>query len=74
MKKRDLKNYLLKKTTELEKELGSLKLDYRKTRLNILSGREKNLKKAKHLKKKISQIMTIMKLKKTEEVTEGGKI
>lgn len=68
MKKKDLKSYNLKKLDELLKEVETLRLDFKKTRLNIVSGREKNLKKAKNINKKISQIMTIIRLKKFEKV------
>lgn len=70
MKKKDIKNYYLKKVNELEKELTGLRLDFAKTKLNIIAGREKNLKKAKNIGKKISQIMTILKCKKAQEKTE----
>lgn len=71
MKKNDLKNYYSKKAGELEKELSVLKLDFAKTKLNIIAGREKNLKKAKNTGKKISQIMTILRYKKAEESAES---
>jgi hypothetical protein len=70
MKKKDLRSYNLKKVNELEKELVALKLDFTKTRLNIISGREKNLKKAKNIGKKISQIMMLIRYKKIEEKAE----
>jgi len=70
MKKKDLINYSLKKLVELEKELNSLKLDYAKTKLNIISGREKNLKKAKNIGKKISQLTMLIRYKKVEGKTE----
>lgn len=73
MKKKDLKDYYLKKSTDLEKEVIRLRLDFAKTKLNISAGREKNLKKAKMIGKKIAQIMTVLRLKKTEEkLSEGG--
>ena len=70
MKKKELKGYYTKKAEELQKELETLKLDFDKIRLNISSGREKNLKKAKILGKKISQIMTILKIKSAETIKE----
>ncbi len=70
MKKKDLRSYNLKKADELENELKSLKLDFTKTKLNIISGREKNLKKAKNIGKSISQITMLLNHKKTEEKTE----
>ncbi len=70
MKKKDLRSYNLKKVDELEKELIALKLDYEKAKLNIVSGREKNLKKAKNIGKKISQIMMLIRYKGVEEEVE----
>lgn len=70
MKKKELKSYNLKKIDELQKELSSLKLDYAKTRLEIVSGREKNLKKAKNIAKKISQISMLIRYKKDEGGSE----
>jgi len=66
MKKQELVNYISKKPEELNKELIGLKLDFVKTRLNISAGREKNLKKAKNLGKKISQISTLLNYKNIE--------
>ena len=72
MKKKDLKSYYLKKTTELENELSGLRLDFAKTKLNIVSGREKNLKKAKFIGRKIAQVMTILRsIKMSEKLKEG---
>lgn len=72
MKKKDLKSYYLKKTTELENELSELRLDFAKTKLNIISGREKNLKKAKIIGKKIAQVMTILRfVNRSEKLKEG---
>lgn len=67
MKKKELKSYYTKKVSELQKELQTLRLDFDKIRLNVSAGREKNLKKAKNLGKKISQIMTILKIKSVED-------
>ena len=66
MKKQELVNYISKKPEELNKELLEFKLDFVKTRLNISAGREKNLKKAKNLGKKIAQVSTLLKYKNTE--------
>ena len=66
MKKDELVNYISKKPEELNKELLEFKLDFVKTRLNISAGREKNLKKAKNLGKKISQISTLLNYKNIE--------
>ena len=67
MKKKELGSYISKKPDELKKELSEMKLDFIKTRLNISAGREKNLKKAKNIGKKIAQISTILKFKSIED-------
>jgi hypothetical protein len=66
MKKKDLQNYYTKNSDEIKKEIKLLKLDFEKTRLNISAGREKNLKKAKIIGKKISQLMSLFKIKSIE--------
>lgn len=73
MKKKDLVSYYTKKTAELEKELSDLRLDFAKTKLNISAGREKNLKKAKNIGKKISQLAMVLRYKKEEEKLQKDK-
>ncbi len=67
MKKDELKIYYQKKGEDLLKELSSLKAEYDKVRMNITVGREKNLKKAKNINKKIAQIKTLLKYKQMIE-------
>jgi ribosomal protein L29 len=74
MKKQELVSFTSKKPEELKKELLVLKLDFVKTRLNISAGREKNLKKAKNIDKKIAQISTLLKYKSKENEFKSNDI
>lgn len=67
MKKRELVSYFSKKNEEIVKELDALRLEISKLKLNISAGREKNLKKAKNMRKKISQLETILKINKNSQ-------
>jgi ribosomal protein L29 len=67
MKKKDLKIYFSKKREDLEKELLKFQVDFLKAKVDMASGKEKDLKKAKNLNKKIAQIKTLLKFKSLEE-------
>lgn len=75
MKKKDLKMLVGKKTKELEKILSEKRLEILKNQAEVYSGKEKNLKKAKNLRKEIAQILTIIKenelTKKESEAKEN---
>jgi len=73
MKKQEL-------TKVREKALDKLKLDLDKKRLEILdlrvkitTGQEKDVKKAKKLKKEIAQILTVMREKELVEERKSDK-
>ncbi|KKQ47513.1 MAG: hypothetical protein US67_C0051G0005 [Candidatus Woesebacteria bacterium GW2011_GWD1_38_10] len=68
MKKKDFNSYYNKKLSDLKKDISQLKSEKRKAILDIGVGREKNLKKAKNIGKKISQISTILKIKEKKEL------
>ncbi|KKQ56332.1 MAG: hypothetical protein US95_C0010G0019 [Candidatus Woesebacteria bacterium GW2011_GWB1_38_5] len=68
MKKKDFNSFYNKKLSDLKKEISQLKSEKRKVILDIGVGREKNLKKAKNIGKKISQISTILKIKEKKEL------
>jgi len=68
MKKKDFNSYYNKKLSDLKKDISQLKSEKRKAILDIGVGREKNLKKAKNIDKKISQISTILKIKEKKEL------
>lgn len=63
MKKKELKNYIQKKEPELVKEIDDLKKEFLKAKLSIITGREKDLKKAKNINKKIAQLKTLLRYK-----------
>ena len=61
MKKTDLKNLRAKKVKELKDTVSKKKLEIAKILAKISAGQEKNLKKAKNLKKELAQTMTVIK-------------
>ena len=61
MKKTELKNLKTKKLEELKKLGKDKKLEIAKTLAKIAAGQEKNLKKAKNLKKELAQTLTFIK-------------
>ena len=67
MKKNDLRTYFSKTKKEIEKELFKTHLDFLKVKVDMASGKEKNLKKAKNLNKKIAQLNTLLKYKNIKE-------
>jgi len=71
MKKKELKSYFVKSADELNKTLSILQIDLAKTKLTIGVGREKNLKKAKLLRRRLAQIETILRLKKMSDRPEA---
>jgi len=60
MKKNELKAVRTKSSAELAKMLDDKTADLEKVRLDLVSGKEKNLKKAKNLKKEIAQVLTVI--------------
>jgi len=77
MKKKEFAELKTKKTTELAKLLGEKKLEITQITSKIYAGREKNLKKAKNLRRDVAQIMTALSENMTKESVEtkkeGGK-
>ena len=63
MKKNRLKEMRTKDLNELEKEAGLLKEQLAKMRLESLTGKVKNLKSVKNLKRDLAQILTLIKEK-----------
>lgn len=61
MKKTEFKNLKTKKIEELKKLVRPKKLEITKTLAKIAGGQEKNLKKARNLKKELAQMLTIIK-------------
>lgn len=61
MKRKDLEGLKTKKATELLKMVRERKLELAKALAMASAGREKNLKKAKNLRREIAQILTIQR-------------
>jgi ribosomal protein L29 len=70
MKIKELETIKIKEVKELKALVLKKKLELLKNQVKMLSGKEKNLKKAWALKKEVSQIMSIIKAK---EFLEGNK-
>lgn len=63
MKKKDLTDLRNKKINELEKLLSKKRNELINTYAKIKAGQEKNLKKAKNIRRDIAQILTIIREK-----------
>ncbi len=61
MKKNDFKNLKTKKTEDLRKVVSEKKNELIKLISNKSSKTEKNVKKAKNLKREVSQILTLIR-------------
>ncbi len=70
MKKKEIISTRSKTVSELKDLAATKKEELAKVRTDITITREKNLKKAKNLRKEISQLLTIAKEK---ELTEANK-
>ena len=73
MKKRELKEVREKTNAQLTKDVEKLQKEYLEVRTKLVVGEEKNLKKAKHIRRDIAQILGIIgepgrdkKVKKTK--------
>lgn len=67
MKKKDLKTLRTKNDKEVEKTLGKKRDELMKTFLKTKTGREKNTKAVRNLRKDIAQILTIRREKEIVE-------
>jgi large subunit ribosomal protein L29 len=63
MKKNELTKLRNKKETELAKLINEKKLALAKTKAELGTGSEKNLKKVKNLKRDVAQMKTLLKEK-----------
>lgn len=63
MKKKELTDLRNKKTNELEKLLSKKRNELINTYAKIKAGQEKNLKKAKNIRRDVAQILTIIREK-----------
>jgi len=75
MKRKDLVDLKTKEVKDLNKILGDKKAELEKVMVNVSVGKEKNLKKAKNLRRDISQILTIVREKeiRKKEVKNAGR-
>ncbi len=67
MKRKDLVDLKTKEVKDLNKILGDKKAELEKIMVNVSVGKEKNLKKAKNLRRDISQILTIVQEKEIRQ-------
>ena len=67
MKIKDFKDIKSKELKDLKKVLSEKKKDAAKKRMEIFSGKDKNLKLSKNLRKDIAQILTLIREKEIME-------
>ncbi len=76
MKIRDLQNLAGKTKDELKKLSEEKKLDLIKTTVDLKASKEKNLKKAKNVRRELAQVLTKLREKEIMEqnskMEEGG--
>ncbi len=73
MKKKELKDIKSKSVKELSKLVYDKKIEAKKAKLNAVSGKEKNLKIFKNLRRDIAQVKTIVREKQIMEMIEKVK-
>jgi ribosomal protein L29 len=71
VKKKDFKDIKTKEVDELKKMIDSKRGELAKTVPNLKAGREKNLKKAKNLKREIAQILSLISEKEIMKKEEA---
>ncbi len=62
MKLKEFKNFKTKPLPELEKELKAREEKLSQLRFDLAAGKVKNIREIRHLRKDISQILTLIKL------------
>lgn len=73
MKKSGLSKFRSKSIKDLEKIVADKRLELIRTKADIISAREKNLKKSKTLRRELSQILTLLREKKIIELESEDK-
>ena len=73
MKRKELNDYKSKTVKDLLKFVSDKKTEMKKKRVEIFSGREKNLKYFNNLRRDVARVMTIIKEKQIVEKLEGAK-
>ncbi|OGM04773.1 50S ribosomal protein L29 [Candidatus Woesebacteria bacterium RIFCSPHIGHO2_12_FULL_42_9] len=61
MKKKDVETLRGKEVAEIKKALAGKRADLIKAQVEMYGGKEKNLKKAKNLRREVAQMLTIIK-------------
>lgn len=61
MKKKDIETLRGKEVAEIKKALAGKRADLIKAQVEMYGGKEKNLKKAKNLRREVAQMLTIIK-------------
>ena len=73
MKKRELQSLATKTKEELKKLADEKELELLKVVANLKASKEKNLKKAKNVKRDLAQVMTKLREKEIIQEEEQGK-
>ncbi|OGM57962.1 50S ribosomal protein L29 [Candidatus Woesebacteria bacterium RIFCSPHIGHO2_12_FULL_46_16] len=68
MKRRELVDLRKSEAKDLTSKVKEKKLELAKSRVKIVSGEEKNVKKVANLKKEIAQLLTIIREKELTQV------
>ena len=63
MNKKEFLKLKEREVSELSKMVDEKKTELMKVKMDVLGGKEKNLKKAKGIKKEIAQILTLINIK-----------
>jgi len=61
MKKKDVETLRGKEVAEIKKALAGKRADLIKAQVEMYGGKEKNLKKARNLRREVAQMLTIIK-------------
>lgn len=70
MKRKEFNDIKGKPIKDLTKMLGEKKLEARKVKMNLLAGKEKNLKVYRNIRREVAQIMTVIREKEIIESLE----
>jgi ribosomal protein L29 len=72
MKTKEFKDLKTKSVKELKKMVSEKKTAIMKSKMQVFSGKEKNLKLSKNLRDEIAKILTLVKEKEIMEKLEGA--
>lgn len=71
MRKKDLNAFRIKSLENLKEEIQQIKINIFKTKAEIKAGREKDLKKLRILRRKLAQLLTLVKEKEIKLKEKG---